>query len=178
MAEDETEESPQAAAPGPGGMKLLIMVGVMAFVAAIAGNFVSGMIFGGNMEAAADADAEAEAAMAEEGAVPPEPAIYIPLDPPMLGSFEDPAGGTRYLQMSIQAMGRDQSMMDEVRTHAPAIRNAFLFLMSNYTYDDVSTSEGKEQLRQEMLAEAQAILKHNTGEPAIEEIYFTSLVVQ
>jgi flagellar basal body-associated protein FliL len=53
-----------------------------------------------------------------------------------------------------------------------------LFLISNYTYEDIATVAGKEQLRAAMLSEAQAIMKRNTGSPQIEEIYFTSFVVQ
>jgi flagellar FliL protein len=68
--------------------------------------------------------------------------------------------------------------MDAVRQHAPAIRNAYLFLMSNMRYADIATLAGKEQLRAEMREEAQAILIRNTGEPGVEEIYFTSFVVQ
>ena len=39
-------------------------------------------------------------------------------------------------------------------------------------------SEGKESLRQEALKEVRSILKRNTGEPGVEDLYFTTFVVQ
>ena len=82
------------------------------------------------------------------------------------------------LGLSVQAMARNQDAIDDIRAHAPALRNSFLFLISDWTYEDIATLEGKERLRAEMLNGAKAILQANTGNPSIEEIYFTSLVVQ
>jgi flagellar FliL protein len=184
MADDDSEDKGEEEAPAPpqaNGKKMVMVVGAVTFLAVLAAHvaapIVGGMIFGSD-EAADEAVTDDEEMAEEPDFTELDPAIYVPLDPPMLGSFEDSSGETRYLQMSIQAMGRDQGEMDAVRNHAPAIRNAFLFLMSNFSYEDVSTPEGIERLRTEMLAEAQGIMKHNTGEPGVEEIYFTSLVVQ
>jgi len=73
-------------------------------------------------QVAEDGDEQAAGAGRETDFTSLDPAIYVPLDPPLLASFEAPDGNTRYLQMSIQIMGRKQSAMDAVRQHAPAIR--------------------------------------------------------
>ena len=93
-------------------------------------------------------------------------------------NFQGEDGSTRYLQMTVQAMARDQQVIDAIKTHAPAIRNNFLMIIGNRDYEGLGSVEGKERLRAEMLEEARAILKSNTGEPGIEEIYFTSFVMQ
>jgi flagellar FliL protein len=188
MAEEETEVETPAPAPAPSPMKWALSGGLAIFVAVLgaqlAAPLLGTLIYGdpnAPVEEAVEGDEDLDAAPI---APPPvdfaslKPAIYVPLEPPLLASFEDASGGTRYLQMSIQAMGRDQKAMDAVRQHAPAIRNAYLFLMSNMRYEDIATLAGKEQLRAEMREEAQAILIRNTGEPGVEEIYFTSFVVQ
>ncbi len=190
MADEENEVEERAPAPGPSVVKWAVAGGLAIFLAVLgaqlAAPVLTRMLYG-DPNAPAEAPAEGEdaaAAAAEPPDAPPvdfaslDPAIYVPLDPPLLASFEDDKGSTRFLQLSVQAMGRDPDAMDAVKQHSPAIRNAFLFLMSNLSFDDISTVEGKEQLRAEMLQEAQAILVRNTGEPGIEEIYFTSLVVQ
>lgn len=186
MALEDIEAEAPAAPAAPGIFKLAGSVGAAIFLAVLgaelAAPLLTKLIYG-------DPDAPAEeavetAALIDEPAPPGEdfrslePAIYVPLDPPLLASFDDPDVGSRYLQLSVQAMGRSAEAMEAVRQHAPALRNAFLFLMSNMKYADIATAAGKEQLRAEMLAEAQAILVRNTGEPGIEELYFTSLVVQ
>jgi flagellar basal body-associated protein FliL len=42
----------------------------------------------------------------------------------------------------------------------------------------LSSLEGKEKLRTAMLAAGKEILAKNTGEEQIEDLYFTSLVIQ
>jgi flagellar FliL protein len=102
----------------------------------------------------------------------------VPLDPPFVVSFAEQGGGSRFLQLTLQAMTRNAKTIDRVKQHAPAIRNAFLFLISSYKVEDLATLEGKEKLRAAMLVAANDILDQNTGDPGIEELYFTSLVIQ
>ena len=132
----------------------------------------------GEEEQVALAEAAAEAAPEEKPEKPAEPAIYTPLDPPFVVSFNDEAGDTRFIQLTLQAMARSEKTIEAIKTHAPAIRNAFLFLMSGYKVEELSTLEGKEKLRGAMLKSANDIMEKNTGEPGIEELYFTSLVIQ
>jgi flagellar FliL protein len=186
----------------PGQMKLVVAGAIAIFVAVlgaqVAAPLVTKMIVGVPMtaeEAAAAAEAEAEAeaeaaAAAEEAAIaaelaaaaqpegPLEPAIYVPLDPPFVVSFEDEGSGSRFLQLTLQAMARNEKTIAEIKQHAPAIRNSFLFLISSYNVQELTTVAGKEKLRSAMLDAANDIMAENTGEPSIEELYFTSLVIQ
>jgi flagellar protein FliL len=107
-----------------------------------------------------------------------DPPIYAPLDPPLVVSLASADGGNHYLQMSVQAMARDQKSIDAIKTHAPALRNNFLFLIATHSVENLSSLEGKEQLRAEMREEARTVLVRNTGDPALEELYFTSFVIQ
>ena len=112
-------------------------------------------------------------------AKPTEPALYAPLDPPFVVSFAEKGGETRFVQLTLQAMARNEKSIDAIKTHAPAIRNAFLFVISAHKVEDLETLEGKEKLRAEMLKSANEVMEKNTGKAdAIEELYFTSLVIQ
>jgi flagellar FliL protein len=186
MDDKDDEEQATPVVTPPSVMKWAVTGGLAIFLAVlsaqVAAPIFTGMILG-DPNAPADEMAEGEAEEAESPAPVPikdrGAAIYVPLEPPLLASFaEEASGQPRYLQLTVQAMGRDIKLMDDVRTHAPAIRNAFLFLISNHSYKDIGTLEGKESLRAEMLTEAQAIMRSNSGDPAIEELYFTSFVVQ
>src|SRR5690606_40414491 len=68
-------------------------------------------------------------------------------------SFSDGAGGSRFVQLTLQAMARNEKAIAAVKTHSPAIRNEFLFLLSKYDVEDLATFEGKEKLRGEMRSE-------------------------
>lgn len=184
MADNESaDQAPQSTAQG-GGMKRMLVSGIGIFVlvliAQIAAPPINRMLYGDpNASTAENLDEEGMAAGEDVVSLAElDPAIYTPLDPPLVVSIGDASGGSRFLQLSVQAMARNQDAIDEIRNHAPALRNSFLFLISNWTFEDISSLEGKEQLRAEMLEEARAILQANTGEPSVEELYFTSLVIQ
>ena len=110
----------------------------------------------------------------EEELLPP---IYMPLDPPLVATFED-RSAVRFLQLTLEVMARNQEAIDAVQTHMPVIRNNLLLLMGGRTLTDLTSREGKEALRAEALEEVQRILTENTGDPGVEELYFTSFVVQ
>ena len=153
-------------------MKQTLTTGAIVLIAVLLGEiaapFITPFVHG-----PASVQAEAEAELAARG-----PALYTPFDPPLLANFVDDKGATRYLQLGVQAMARDQKVIDSLQLHAPALRNAFLMLIANQDYTDTLTRDGKERLRSDMLLEARAILKRNAGVDGIEALYFTSFVVQ
>ena len=93
-------------------------------------------------------------------------------------SFTDGDGASRFVQLTLQAMARDDKTIEAIKTHSPAIRNAFLFVISSHKLEEIATLEGKEKLRKEMLDAANGIMEQNTGKASIEDLYFTSLVIQ
>ena len=106
------------------------------------------------------------------------PAIYHALEPAFVVNFKE-RGRSRFLQVEVQVMSRDKQMIDELDKHTPVIRNNLLLLFSGQTAETLHSSEGKEQLRQNALAELNKILEAETGQvEAIEALYFTSFVTQ
>lgn len=184
MAIDDTEEQAPEPTEKSGGTVKTAITGLGIFVVVLAAQVVAPpinqMLYGGAEEEVEEL-LESEEEFPEEASIDfaeLDPAIYTPLDPPLVVSLVDPGGASRFLQLSVQAMSRNQEVIDEVRAHAPALRNSFLFLISNRSFQDLSSLEGKEQLRADMLAQAQQIMAENIGQPGIEELYFTSFVVQ
>jgi flagellar protein FliL len=184
MAEEAEKQTESKAAAGGGQMKLVIAGAVAVFAAVLGAQVVAplinGAIHGDTPAAAAGAEHGAEEGKGEgehEEEAHPEPALYAALDPPFVVSF-DQEEGTRYLQLTLQAMARSEEKVASIKQHAPAIRNSFLFLLSGYKLEDLASQEGKEHLRVAMLEAAKEMLKKNTGEEQIEDLYFTSLVIQ
>jgi flagellar FliL protein len=181
---DGDDEAAPKAAKAPSHMKLVIVGAIALFVALVAaqvtGPLLTNMLSGTATAASHDAEADeyGEAAIAAPAPGKIEPAFYTPLDPPFVVSFADGAGASRFVQLTLQAMARNEKAISAVKTHAPAIRNEFLFLLSKYEVAELATFEGKEKLRAEMLAVANDIMAKNTGDLSIAELYFTSLVIQ
>ncbi|HET8699789.1 MAG TPA: flagellar basal body-associated FliL family protein [Gammaproteobacteria bacterium] len=174
-----------------GPMKLVIVGAIAVFIAVlgaqVAAPLVTQMISGkgtaqkpSGQETADDAQAGEDEPIELASAAPEklEPALYVPLDPPFVVSFETGDGETRFVQLTLQAMARSEKTINAIKQHAPAIRNSFLFLISGYKVEDLATLKGKEKLRAEMLVAANEIMEKNTGSAGIEELYFTSLVIQ
>jgi flagellar FliL protein len=194
--DDEDGDDKKKVAKAPAGPMKLVIVGAVAVFIAVLGAqvvapLVTNMISGkpaahkASAEEGADGDQAADESTAEgdktielAAAEKLEPALYVPLDPPFVVSFESENGETRFVQLTLQAMARSEKTIEAIKQHAPAIRNSFLFLISGYKVEELSTLKGKERLRAEMLVAANQIMEKNTGSAGIEELYFTSLVIQ
>jgi flagellar FliL protein len=102
--------------------------------------------------------------------------VYYAIDPPLVVNFED-GSVVRFLQITMEVMAHDQKTIDSVQKSIPLIRNNLLLLMSNRNYQSMMSREGKEKLRQEALTEVRAVQK-KTGGPDVDDLLFTSFVVQ
>lgn len=105
------------------------------------------------------------------------PPKYLAFDLPLVASLED-KGSIRFLQVTVELMARDEKVITDVGTHMPVIRNNLLMLLGGQTVSSLTNREDKEKLRKQALAEVQKIMKANTGEAGVEDLYFTSFVVQ
>ena len=113
---------------------------------------------------------------AEHGEGEAKASLFYPIDPPLVVNFED-GSAVRFLQISMEVMGKDQKGIDSVQRNMPLIRNNLLLLMSNRDYQSLMSREGKDKLRQEALTEIRAVQKKQGGAD-IEDLLFTSFVVQ
>ena len=163
-----SEEETQAENASGGGMKKLMLAGIGVVLLGV-GAF-AGLTF------LKDEPAEGEE-QAEE-APPNKPAIYQSLHPPMVVNFKDSLGDSHFMQVTMEVMSRDQEAINAVRDHTPVIRNSLILLYSNAVYEEVTTREGKEKMLADGLAEIQRVMTEQTGEPGVEAVYFTALVIQ
>jgi flagellar FliL protein len=84
------------------------------------------------------------------------------------------AGGKRFLRVTIDLELNNSEMQDELKTRLPQVRDAILMILPTKHFDDISSTEGKIALRDELLASLNQFL--TTGQ--INNIYFKEFVVQ
>jgi flagellar FliL protein len=108
---------------------------------------------------------------------PLAPPKYLAIKPAFLVNFQNPKGA-RFLQVTVEVMSRKETVIEAVKHHLPVIRNSLVFLFSSQDSAVISSREGKESLRQQVLVEIQQILEEQIDEPGIEDVYFTSFVMQ
>lgn len=138
---------------------LLIGVSVTSTMLLLGGN-------GGEKKAEGDGTEEVEKGEA----------LYLPLET-MVVNFggKSPA---RFLQVDVQVMTREKEVKGAIEKHMPVIRNDLLLLLSNQKYEQVSTLQGKEKLREQVLETIRKDLKEQEAPDAVEAVYFTSFVMQ
>lgn len=119
------------------------------------------------------APAEAE----ESAEAPTPPALYMELRPAFVVNLSG-RDSSRFLQAEVDLMARDQAVLDAVQAHSPAIRNALLLIFGSQALADLQTREGKEALQQKVLDEINQILASRDQELMVEEVYFSSFVMQ
>lgn len=169
MAESEAQAS-----SGNKGASLLAVIVAVVLAAGAAGGGAYWFATKGQAQAAEEGGAaKASGKNAKKG-----PAIYVEFDPPFVVNFEA-RGMTRFLQVTVQAMTRDPLTADMIKQHDPVIRNDLLLLLSNQSYETISTREGKEKLRTEALQVVANAIAAEGGSPEnVEQLYFTSFVMQ
>jgi flagellar FliL protein len=157
------------AAPEGGGKKRLIMI-LVAVLVLVGGGAGAYFAFGGKH------DPNAKQAKKEEG--PKLPPRYVNLDPPFVVNFEAQSS-VRFLQVTVGVMTREPEIETLIKENDPRVRNDMLMILSNQTYESVSTAEGKEALRTRCLDAIRTIVREMGGKAdKVEALYFTSFVMQ
>jgi flagellar protein FliL len=154
-------------------MKKIILLTVLALVL-VAGAVATTLLLTGSFpgKAAAKGGDAVKAASAE--VVPP---TYIDLDPPFTVAFGQ-GDGPQFLQTKISLTTRDPEVQKTIEANMPAVRNSLVMLLSSQNADELRTREGKEKLRAQALAAIQKIVKKYSGKTGVDEVLFTSFLMQ
>lgn len=83
-------------------------------------------------------------------------------------------GGKRYLRITMELELSAPELVEEIDKRLPQLRDAILMILPTKTYAEISTTEGKIALRDELMAKLNSFLKTGT----VKTIYFSEFVVQ
>ena len=104
-------------------------------------------------------------------------ALYQPLDPAFVVNYAV-GGRQRYMQVSVVLLGRNAEGMAKLNQHLPLIRNQLVMLFGSEEFEALATPEGKEALREKASLAVKSLLEKEVGDPVIESVLFTNLVLQ
>lgn len=111
----------------------------------------------------------------EEASPATEDVIYVELRPPFVTNYQSRKMG--YLKADVTLKVKGDATAEAVGRHQPAIRHNLVMLFSSQSEEALSTQEGKQMLKENALNEVVNALQ-NEGEPTqVEEILFTSFIV-
>jgi flagellar FliL protein len=109
-------------------------------------------------------------------AKPPAPPVFLPLDPFTVNLQGQ--GGEQFLQVGITLQVARQPEVDKVKLYMPQVRSRLLLHLSGKTAAQISTVEGKIALADEIVALMKKPFAPGAEPLAIDNVYFTSFVIQ
>ena len=102
----------------------------------------------------------------------PKHGVTMPLEP-FLVNLSDKES-RRYLKLKIELEVDSEGTAKELEKSLPRIRDALILLLSSKTYLDLSSFEGKQQLKQEIKKRVTAL----PGGNKVSDVFFTEFVAQ
>lgn len=186
----ETEKEPKK----KGGLVKKLLIPLVAVLVlggggAAAGFFAAGMIGGGEHE-----DPNAPKVVLKDGTTVSAKAAgikqpgegskldakfkvtYFPIEEPFTANLR---GDTGFAQMSLAVSTYfDDKITGALTEHNIAVRSAVLMTISEFDAMQLESLEGKEQLKGKIRDVINDTLTEKTGFGGIEDVYFTSIVVQ
>ena len=179
MADEQAAPEGEEEQKQSGGMMKMMMMGLGMFIIVLAAQTVAPLITSklGIAPAPVIVQAEGEAGDGSNAPASDGPPLYWPLKPALIVNFTS-QGESSFLQVEMEVMTRAQATVDAVKEHTPALRDALLMLLAAQDETTIFSTEGKEALRDQALAELNIVLEPYVDAPGLEAVYFTSFVAQ
>ena len=115
----------------------------------------------------------------EEAVTAPSAAQYHDLSPSFVANFgSSNSKKLKFVKADISVRATSTDAINEVMNHDALVRHQIVMLLSRQTEETLSNPAGQEAVRVEALSVVKAALKVETGSGQIEDLFFTSFVVQ
>lgn len=114
-----------------------------------------------------------EEAKHEEPAKAP---VFLPLETFTVNLQADP--DEKFLQLDISLQMASPEAAEALKVQMPAIRSRLLLLLTSKSAAEISTSEGKQQLTDEIITEVKKPLAEGAKPQEVLGVFFTSFVIQ
>ncbi len=114
-------------------------------------------------------------ALAGDGEKEPVKISYVEMKPSIISNL---TGGPKYIRCDIQLMTKYASKVEQIKTHMPALRHTVLMIIAGADGKQLTTHEGKEALRKQLLEAIRKKLEELTDEPMVKDLYFTAYYVK
>ena len=175
MAKEEQAKTEEAG--GKDKKKLFIIIGA-AVAAVVVIAVVVMMMMGGKKEKGKEGSSEAKAEQKAEGGhgggagAAGAGAVVYPLEPFIVNIYDGQE--IRYLKVKVEFGTSSPEVKAELDSRQAPLRDAILVLLTTKTLQDIQDLQGKNQLREEILAAVNNIVPPGK----VLKIFFTDFVVQ
>ena len=108
-------------------------------------------------------------------------AIYYKLKPTFMVKIIEKRRNvekTRYLQVDVAIMARDQAVIDAVELHKPLIKDTLNVILTSSDYQELLTIKGKRKIQVEAKKALNKILLKEEKFSGVKAVLFTNFLVQ
>jgi flagellar FliL protein len=161
--------------PLPKSKKKLFIILAMAFVLLSA---IGGGVYYFLLRTPVDPATESGATTAGAKEVPGKPPIFLPLESFTVNLKTSPGEDQQFLQIGISLQLRSEKSGDPIKQRMPQVRNRVLLLLTNSRASELSTTEGKEKLVEQMLTQVNGLYPQMGDDSPVLGVYFTSFIIQ
>lgn len=166
MAKDKVQDTETPAPPAKAKSRLsVIKVLIMGFLGLL-------LIGGGLVAYIWMTDDPTVGEEAQAGQVSLHERVTMPLDPFLVNLADKES--RRYLKLKVELEVDREATAKELEKFTPNIRDALILLLSSKTYLDISSFEGKQQLKDEIKQRVAAL----PGGKKVSNVFFTEFVAQ
>lgn len=119
----------------------------------------------------------AQAEDEEEEEAAPE-TMYVDMPPAFIVNLGNQTAPSSYLKAEVQLVVDGEDQADNIRFHKAPIRHELVMLLSSKTKAELLTAEAREALQTEALEKMNAHLELLSKELKVEEVLFTTFIIQ
>ncbi len=104
---------------------------------------------------------------------------YHSLSPAFVTNIGDPdAKKLKFVKTDISLKVMSNEAISAIQSHDPLIRHTIVMMLNKQVDEEITVLDGQETLRLKMLEQVNAALKEETGKNHIDDLLFTTFIVQ
>lgn len=170
MAKAPAKPEPAGAAPAKKSKKMLFIIIGAVLVLASGGAGAWFFLHGGGEK---DENGNEKTAEKAKHSAPP---VFALLEPFVVNL--QPEEGERYLQVAMTLQVKNDEQAELLKLHMPEVRSRLLLLLSSKKGSEISTSDGKKALSEEIVAQVKVPFGGRHEPQEVTSVFFTSFVIQ
>lgn len=105
----------------------------------------------------------------------PDGIAYVELAPAFVTNFQAPK--IRFLKADVSLKVKGSATAEAIKYHLPFIRNNLVMLFSRQSEESLNSPEGRQHLKEEALQEVISVLQTESAAAEVQEVLFTSFIV-
>jgi len=118
------------------------------------------------------------AAWAEDEEAAPAVAKYVELSPPFVANFGTSSKKLKYVKAEVSLRVPSEEAAALIEANKPLVRHHIVMLLSSQSAKDMAQPNSQELIRQAALAVIKEAMMEETGAEQVDDLLFTSFVVQ